>query len=68
MLLSKTVEGEEVVEEVSKLTQYINDKIPSIIDFALSVILALVVFAVGAKLIGWVRKLVKRSLQRSSVD
>lgn len=68
MLLAKTVEGEEVVEEVSKLTQYLNDKIPDIIDFALSVILALVVFAVGAKLIGWVRKLVKRSLQRSSVD
>lgn len=68
MLLSKAVEGEEMVEEVSKLTQYINDKIPDIIDFALSVILALVVFVVGAKLIGWVRKLVKRSLQRSSVD
>ncbi|MBQ8559367.1 MAG: mechanosensitive ion channel [Tyzzerella sp.] len=68
MLLAKTVEGEEVVEEVSKLTQYINDKIPDIIDFAFSVILALVVFVIGAKLIGWVRKLVKRSLQHSSVD
>lgn len=68
MLLAKTVEGEEVVEEVSKLTQYINDKIPDVIDFALSVFLALVVFIIGAKLIGWVRKLVKRSLERSSVD
>ena len=68
MLLAKTVEGEEVVEEVSKLTQYINDKIPDVIDFALSVVLALVVFIIGAKLIGWVRKLVKRSLERSSVD
>lgn len=68
MLLAKTVEGEEVVEEVSKLTQYINDKIPDVIDFAVSVVLALVVFIIGAKLIGWVRKLVKRSLERSSVD
>ena len=68
MLLAKTVEGEEVVEEVSKLTQYINDKIPDVIDFAVSVVLALVVFIFGAKLIGWVRKLVKRSLERSSVD
>ena len=68
MLLAKTVEGEEVVEEVSKLTQYINDKIPDVIDFALSVVLELVVFIIGAKLIGWVRKLVKRSLERSSVD
>ena len=46
MLLAKTVEGEEVVEEVSKLTQYINDKIPDVIDFALSVVLALVVYRI----------------------
>lgn len=68
MLIAKTVEGEEVVQEVGKLAQYMNDKIPELIDFAFSVLLALIVFAVGAKIIGWIRKLVKRSLERSSVD
>ncbi len=68
MVLAKITEGEEVVQEVGKLAQYINNKIPELIDFAFSVLLALVVFAIGAKLIGWVRKLVKRSLKRSSVD
>lgn len=68
MLLSKTLDGEEAVQEVGRLTQYLNDKIPSIIDFIFSVILALVVFAIGAKCIGWLRKIVKRSLQRSNVD
>ena len=51
-----------------KVIEYFVEKLPGVIDFALSVILALVVFAVGAKVIGWIRKLTKRSLQRSSVD
>lgn len=68
MLLTKTVDKEEVVGEVGKLTQYVNEKIPQVIDFAFSVVLAIVVFIVGAKLIGWARKVVKRSLQRSNVD
>ncbi len=68
MLLAKTVDGEEVVQEVGKLTQYLSDKIPNLIDFVLSVLLALLVFAIGAKLIGWLRKIVRRSLQRSGVD
>lgn len=67
MLLAKVTSG-EVVQEVGKFAQYLNNKLPELIDFAFSVVLALVVFAIGAKLIGWVRKLVKRSLQRSSID
>ena len=68
MLLSKVSNTEEVVEEVGKLAQYVNDKIPELLDLAVGVILALVTFAVGAKLIGWIRKLVKKSLQRSNID
>lgn len=68
MLLANVVEGEEVVQEVGKLAQYMNNKIPDLIDFAFSVLLALLVFVLGAKLIGWIRKLVRRSLERSSVD
>ncbi len=68
MILAKITEGEETLQEVGKFAQYINQKIPELIDFAFSVLLALLVFAIGAKLIGWLRKLVKRSLQRSSVD
>ena len=60
--------NEGVMEEVNKLAQYLSDKIPGVIDFALSVVLALVVFFVGAKLIKWVRKIVKRSLERAKVD
>ena len=68
MVLSKISETEEVVEEMGKLAQYMNDKIPQLLDFVVGVILALVVFAIGTKMIGFIRKIVKRSLQRSNVD
>ncbi len=53
---------------VEKVIQYFNDKIPNLIDFIFGVILALVVFAIGAKLIKWIRKIVKKSLSRANVD
>ncbi|MBQ8802706.1 MAG: mechanosensitive ion channel family protein [Tyzzerella sp.] len=68
MLLTKVANGEEVAEEVGKLAQYMNDKIPQVIDFALSVVFALLVFVVGSKVIGWIRKLLRRSLERGGVD
>lgn len=69
MLLANTIETEEVVvKEVGKLAQYVSDKIPGLIDFALSVVLALVVFFIGARLIKWVRKIVKSSMEKGNVD
>lgn len=68
MLLTKAVEGEQVVEEVSKFAEYVGGKIPGIIDFAISVVLALVVFFIGAKLIKWIRKLVRVSMEKGNVD
>ena len=62
MLLTKAVEGEVVVEEVSKLAEYVGGKIPGLNDFAIGVVLALVVFFIGTKLIKWIRKLIKISM------
>ncbi len=68
MLLTKAVEGEEVAAEVSKFAEYVGSKIPGIIDFAIGVVLALVVFFVGTKLIKWIRKLVRISMEKGNVD
>ena len=68
MLLTKAVEGEEVVEEVNKLAEYVGDKIPGLIDFAIGVVLALVVFFIGTKLIKWIRKIIKISMEKGNVD
>lgn len=68
MLLSKAVESKEVADEVGRLTQYIGDKIPGVIDFAIGVVLALVVFFIGTKVIKWIRKLIKISMEKGNVD
>ncbi len=52
----------------NKLSDYVQMNIPVVIQFALQVILALIVFFVGVKLIKWIRKLVKKSLEKANVD
>lgn len=54
--------------EINRLTKYISDKIPELIDFAIGVVLALLVFWIGAKLIKWIRKLIRISMEKASVD
>lgn len=61
MLLTKTV-------EVSKLAEYMGEKIPGIVDFIIGVVLALVVFFIGTKIIKWIRKIVRLSMERGNVD
>lgn len=55
-------------KELEKWLQQMVDKIPNLIDFALGVVLALVVFFVGAKLIKWIRKIVRKSMEKANVD
>ncbi len=54
---------QDTVEEVSRMTQLIQDNIPQIIGFALQVVLALVFFFIGRALIKWVRKIVRKSFE-----
>ena len=54
--------------EINQLTQYISVKIPGILDFLLGVVLALIVFFVGTKVIKWIRKIVKKSMDKANVD
>ena len=58
----------EAVQEVGKFAEYVNDNIPELIGFGVRVLLALVVFFIGTKIIKLLRKIVRRSLQKSTVD
>lgn len=58
----------DTVEQVNGFVQYFQDHIPNLIGFGLKVLIALVVFFVGRLLIKWVRKIVKRSMERSNAD
>lgn len=58
----------EVTREINKLTEWIDCLIPKLLDFCIQVALAFVVIVIGMKLIGWVRKILRRSLERNNAD
>lgn len=59
---------QEAVKQVSQLTQYVQDSIPELITFGLKVLAALVAFFIGRLVIRWIRKIVRRSFERSGAD
>ena len=58
----------EAVQEVSRFTSYVQEHIPAIVNFGIKVILAIVFFCIGRIVIGWIRRLVRRSFARAKTD
>ncbi len=56
------------MENIKSIQAYVENCMPNVIDFLISVLLALIVFVVGAKVIKWLRKIVRKSLERANVD
>ncbi len=63
--------GENVKEigySVLNFKQYLKEQMPAVTGFCLKVVLAIVVFLVGRRLIKWVLKIMSRSLEKANVD
>ena len=58
----------EAAEDVNVFIQYLQDHIPNLISFAIEIVLALIIFFLGRIMIKWIRKLVRKMLERSNVD
>lgn len=58
----------EATEEINTFFRTLQDHTSGIIDFGIRVLLAIIVFCVGRILIKWVRGIVRRTLEHSSVD
>lgn len=58
----------EAAQDVNQFVQVIQENIPNIIGFGMKVILALVFFFLGGKVIKWLRKIVRSSFERTNVD
>lgn len=62
------------LEELQKMAEpgvlkgYLQDMVPMLVDFAVRVVFALLIYLIGKKIIKWIRKVLKRALQRSAVD
>ena len=53
----------EVSKELNKFGEWIENLIPKLFDSILEIALAFVFLVIGIKLVGWVRKILKRSLE-----
>ena len=60
----------DIVDNVEKnfLENYVDGAMLGVLDFAIDIILAFLVFLVGGKIIKWVVKLLRRSMERASAE
>lgn len=59
---------QEIETNVSQLRRYVTDQFPAIVGFGLKVLLSVIAFYVGSKLIKWVLKFARRSMERAGID
>lgn len=64
--ISETLQ--EVTQNPGIIRTYFENLIPDVISFALQVVLAILIYGVSMKLIKWIVKLVRRTMERHDVD
>lgn len=75
ILLANAVETSVVEEQAANAEKKINyginwleNKMPDMISFGIKVVLCFILFFIGKAVIGWVRKLLRRSLDRTNAE
>ena len=58
----------ESIEDILDFKQYLQNQIPAVTGFCIKVVLSIIVFFVGRKIIRWILKVMRRSLERANVD
>ena len=58
----------EVTEHISRTQEYLDRYLPAVISFGLRLVLAVVVFLVGSRVIKFLRKVFRRSMERAGAD
>lgn len=65
---SSGIEELEKIAQPGVLKSYLEGLIPGMLGFAVQLVLAVVLYFIGSKIIKWLRKILRRALERSSVD
>ena len=70
ILTSADTQTEDLVENIEKtfLENYVDGAMPGILNFAIDVILAFVVFLIGTRIVKWVVKLLKKSMEKANAE
>ena len=56
------------LKDLLNFKQYIENQIPAVMGFCIKVVLSVIVFFVGRKIIQWILKVMRRSLEKANVD
>lgn len=59
---------EEVQHKANRLYEYLQEQFPAILGFCVRVVLAIVIFLVVSRLIKWILKVLRQSLEKANVD
>ena len=59
---------ENVTQQISRTQEYIDKYLPVVISFGLRLLLTIILFIVGGRLMKVVRKIVRRSMERTGAD
>ena len=59
---------EKVNSNMDQLKTYFNSHIPDLISFGMKVVLAILAFYVGSRLIKWFMKLARKSMEKAGID
>ena len=60
--------AQEAIENPGIIRTYLENLIPDLLAFALQVVIAIIIYIIGAKIIRYVLKLVRRSMERAGAD
>lgn len=64
----QNVSVQDVEEKANRIYAYLQGQIPEIVGFCLKVVLAIVVFLIARKLISWILRVLKGSMEKANVD
>ena len=59
---------QEQVQEVNKLVEYLQGKLPGLMDFGLKLIIAVILFLIGSKVINLIRRLIRKPFERAGME
>lgn len=59
---------EAVAEEINRFQEYLDRYLPGVVAFGVRLVIALIVFFIGSKLIKLVRRIIRRSMERGGAD
>ena len=70
ILATTDTQTTDVLENVEKtlLERYMDGAMPNLLVFAIDVILAFIVFLIGGKIIKWIVKILKKSMERANAE